>query len=1182
MPPCFLTTFSCFPSRRFTFLALALAIALCAVSAFGQSKGGSAPHFDIRDAEQKARRLSASAKGEEPAAVEARIEQATGRFVAPGGRTLTYARGRFGLPKTLNAGGAALSLPRVGAPREAALAFLRASRRAFPFRADEIDALIVAHETKAGRLGVVRFQQTLGGLPVYGGRISVAVDAQGRVVQVSSGEAAPGLTLGPDAQLSPMDAALAALRRLGAEGLDSLDDAGSAGGGRALFRVPGAPNLPPAAVDAVVFPMASGEGRRAWRVIAGYGRGSREMVIDAADGRLLESVSLVRRLGSARVFTNSPLQPRELVDFPTGWLPEGGGVTTGNNADAFVDGDLDDAPDPLTGGGLEDGRATADDSGLFDHPAGDGFDFEPSHAAAAVTNAFYFANVAHDYFYALGFQEADGALQASNGPRGGVPGDPVHLAVGLDPLFSSPETSVAPDGMSSTIRLPPDLLDDGISHSAYDGDTVIHEYAHNVSDRLAGGPDDVSCIGFSVQESAISEGVSDYFAASFFDDPVISEYVGGPETGIRLAALNDNPRTYESLGAPYFEEHADGEIVAAILWEIRTALGAAVTDELVLDALKLLPCEPSFVDLRDALLTAGGETHRAALWRIFAPRGLGMSARGADSDTEAYDTLFDAAFDLPEDLTTGANRPPRFLSTPGDFAIANEQFIYTARAEDPNGDPLTFRLLDGPEDATFDTATGRLSYRGKFVSQRVLIEATDGKGGRTVHGLLIFGVALLTPGRSFGISGDRYSSGQGLILVDGAKEALQVTTRGGQGNPDITVFGPERDFFGERIGPNETVTIPNPAFPFFYFIRVDGFRAYERVTLLASFVSSTPAEIGSPIGPVGGATSSETFYKITVPPGTPRLRITSAGDSGDVDLALAEGRLPPCYVELGVFPFCEADFVSEEIGNFETIEVMNPAAGDWFLNLQAYEAYSGVRVNIRTSAGAIELTAATDAAAFGELIASGGIGTLFGSGFTDQTLEAGSLPLPTTLAGVQVFVDGVPAPLFYVSPTQINFQMPVGAGTGAVRIVVVNGDELSGFVTAVVQTQVPRMFSYTPADGIATPVVTHADGSVVTPENPAAPGEVLVGYLTGAAIAPQPVDGEAAAADPLSLTVDPAVVTIGGASATTLFSGATPGFVGLIQVNFQLPAELPQGSRLTLVIQFGDAATRPLSLPVGP
>jgi adhesin/invasin len=250
--------------------------------------------------------------------------------------------------------------------------------------------------------------------------------------------------------------------------------------------------------------------------------------------------------------------------------------------------------------------------------------------------------------------------------------------------------------------------------------------------------------------------------------------------------------------------------------------------------------------------------------------------------------------------------------------------------------------------------------------------------------------------------------------------------------------------------------------------------------------------------------------------------------------------------------------------------------------VRGFTGFSGVRVNITTAAGVITLSAATDAASFGDFLASGGIGTLFGEGFTDQTLEAGTLPLPTTLGGVQVFVNGVPAALFFVSPTQINFQMPVAAGTGSLDIVVVNGAEVSDIVEAVVRTQVPGMFAFVASDGVATPVVTHADGSVVTPENPARPGEVLVGYLTGAEISPQPPDGVAAAADPLSLTVDPAEVTVGGEAATTLFSGATPGFVGLIQVNFQLAAALPPGTRLVLVIRFGGAETAPLSLPVEP
>jgi uncharacterized protein (TIGR03437 family) len=92
----------------------------------------------------------------------------------------------------------------------------------------------------------------------------------------------------------------------------------------------------------------------------------------------------------------------------------------------------------------------------------------------------------------------------------------------------------------------------------------------------------------------------------------------------------------------------------------------------------------------------------------------------------------------------------------------------------------------------------------------------------------------------------------------------------------------------------------------------------------------------------------------------------------------------------------------------------------------------------------------------------------------------------------------------------------------------------------------------------------------------------LVANLPGAAIPPQPGAGDPAGAGPLSLRVDVAEGTVGGRAATTLFSGATAGFVGLIQVNFQLADSLPPGSKLQLVIQFGDAATLPLSLPVRP
>ncbi|MEZ5363651.1 MAG: M36 family metallopeptidase [Bryobacterales bacterium] len=325
-----------------------------------------------------------------------------------------------------------------------------------------------------------------------------------------------------------------------------------------------------------------------------------------------------------------------------------------------------------------------------------------------------------------------------------------------------------------------------MAHAAYDGDANIHEYAHAVTDRLVGGPDTSTCLRGEIQSNAISEGVSDYFAASYFDDPRLGEYLRNEETGLRLAVMDNNPRTFESLGEPYFQSHADGEIIAAILWDIRKALGQAVADRSD-RPMKPLPCEPTFVDFRDAMLAVGGEANRTALWRIFAPRGLGSSSR-AENLGGGYDTLADAAFDLPSDLATGSNRPPTFLGGLSELILANENGIYTARATDPDGDPVTFRLLDGPDDAQLNTSTGRLTFRGKFTSQRVSIEASDGRGGRSVHTQLVFGGSLLTPGRAISIAGDRFSRGVGIVTITGARKPLQITTRGGSGDVNLTAL----------------------------------------------------------------------------------------------------------------------------------------------------------------------------------------------------------------------------------------------------------------------------------------------------------------------------------------------------------------------------------------------------------
>ena len=170
--------------------------------------------------------------------------------------------------------------------------------------------------------------------------------------------------------------------------------------------------------------------------------------------------------------------------------------------------------------------------------------------------------------------------------------------------------------------------------AAYDGTLIGHEVAHGPVNRLIGKGDDLGCTtGF--QSMALGEGWSDYFAASYYDNPVSGAYVAGDAKGLRRNRHDSNPLHYGDLGNAGYEEHRDGEIWTAILWDMRKAFGAQVADKLVLEALKATPCGPTFVQARDALLAvdkaANGGVRRAAIWNIFAKRGLGQGACGFEA-----------------------------------------------------------------------------------------------------------------------------------------------------------------------------------------------------------------------------------------------------------------------------------------------------------------------------------------------------------------------------------------------------------------------------------------------------------------------------------------------------------------------------------------------------------------------
>ena len=169
--------------------------------------------------------------------------------------------------------------------------------------------------------------------------------------------------------------------------------------------------------------------------------------------------------------------------------------------------------------------------------------------------------------------------------------------------------------------------------------------------------------------------------------------------------------------------------------------------------------------------------------------------------------------------------------------------------------------------------------------------------------------------------------------------------------------------------------------------------------------------------------------------------------------------------------------------------------------------------------------------------------------------KAGGLPLPTSLGGVTVSLGGRMAPLLFVGASQANFQVPYEMPPGTSTMVVTANGVAGSPASVSVAAAAPGIFVY----GNNWAVVLNQDYSLNGPSNPARAGSYVMLYGTGAgAASPAVPTGGAAPASPLS-TVTNVTATVNGVPATVAFQGLAPGFVGLLQLNLQVPA-LPSGT----------------------
>ncbi|XVV14600.1 M36 family metallopeptidase [Actinoplanes sp. CA-131856] len=521
--------------------------------------------------------------------------------------------------------------------------------------------------------------QVADGVPVFGNGLKAHVTKDGRLVQV---DGSPLKALPPSAgaaKLTPAGARAAAVKDVFGT---STAKATKSAAGVTTFSDNGNAKL-------VWFQTASGV-RLAYQTIVvdeGYVH-----VIDAASGEVLYRHSTIANDTAGDVWKNYPGAPKggtpEKVDLTAkGWLPNNARQLSGNVAHVWSDVNDNDLADPSEEVGP---------SGIkrWDYPFVDFNDevgglcsdaypcsWDPETPNSWQVNRkqnavqlFTFLGTFHDHLKAspIGFTRAAGNFEAQDGDA--VQGQAMDGANTADGLPDGNHTDNAnmntpPDGIPPVMQMY--LLTPGpgsvAANTGDEADVVFHEYTHGLSNRLvvdAAGNSTLS----QVQGGSMGEAWSDWYASDYIfskglekdvpnkpGDVLIGKYWTAGST-IRTEALDctvgasatvcpgtpgagPGGYTYGDFGKIYAggpEVHADGEIWAQTLWDLRTAIGSKTSQSIVTRAMELSPSNPSFLDMRNSILAADLVVNKGknakTIWKVFAKRGMGYFAAAVDGD----------------------------------------------------------------------------------------------------------------------------------------------------------------------------------------------------------------------------------------------------------------------------------------------------------------------------------------------------------------------------------------------------------------------------------------------------------------------------------------------------------------------------------------------------------------------
>ena len=219
----------------------------------------------------------------------------------------------------------------------------------------------------------------------------------------------------------------------------------------------------------------------------------------------------------------------------------------------------------------------------------------------------------------------------------------------------------------------------------------------------------------------------------------------------------------------------------------------------------------------------------------------------------------------------------------------------------------------------------------------------------------------------------------------------------------------------------------------------------------------------------------------------------------------------------------------------------------------------------------------------GGALGVGAIASAYGEFFTDTLYYNPASGPPTTLGSARILVNGVAAPIYFASPGQINFQVPYNTLGGDATVQVERNGVLGNRATANIASQSGRILIW---GGLKYGIVVNSDGTLPMPSNivlgnfvskPAKPGDVLVIYGIGFGQTTPPVQtGVPAPSSPLSQLSNVSVrFGVPGAFDSSIlvgaqFAGLTPTYVGLYQINVQVPVGVPTQDDLDITVEYNE------------